>query len=103
MEEILHRLEKFEYLHIIVFSEKILHEDPIEEWPLCHILISFHSKGFPLKKTQAYARLRQPFLINDLDKQWELMDRTRVHEILEEARIAQPRYGVIRRSANEGG
>lgn len=101
MEEILQRLEQFEFLQILVFSETLIHEKPIEEWPFCHVLISFHSKGFPLAKTQEYARLHTPFLINDLEKQWELLDRVRVHEILEEAGISQPRYGVIRRRLDE--
>src|SRR5437899_6362065 len=50
MEEILHRLEQFEFLRIMVFSETIIHEKPIEEWPFCHVLMSFHSKGFPLDR-----------------------------------------------------
>ena len=102
MEEILHRLEQFEFLRIIIFPESTIHEKPIEEWPFCHVLISFHSKGFPLAKTQEYARLHRPFLINDLDKQWEIMDRIKVHEILRDAGIAQPRYGVLRRTMNAG-
>ena len=102
MEEILHRLEQFEFLRIIIFPESIIHEKPIEEWPFCHVLISFHSKGFPLAKTQDYARLHRPFLINDLDKQWDIMDRIQVHEILHDAGIAQPRYGVVRRTLNTG-
>lgn len=102
MEEILHRLEQFEFIRIMVFSETMIHDQPVEEWPLCHALISFHSKGFPLAKTQEYARLRQPFLINDLDKQWDIMDRIKVHDTLKEAGIAQPRYGILRRAQNEG-
>ncbi|CAF1051721.1 unnamed protein product [Adineta ricciae] len=103
MEEILHRLEQFEFLRIIVFTETMIHEKSIEEWPFCHVLISFHSKGFPLAKTQEYARLHRPFLINDLDKQWCIMDRIKVHEILDDTGIPQPRYGVVRREKNEDG
>ncbi len=102
MEEILHRLEQFEFLRIIIFPETTIHEKPVDEWPFCHVLISFHSKGFPLRKTQDYARLHQPFLINDLDKQWDIMDRIKVHETLEDAGIPQPRYGVVRRQMNHG-
>ncbi|CAM4743211.1 unnamed protein product [Rotaria magnacalcarata] len=103
MEEILHRLEQFEYIRIIVFSELMIQEKPIEEWPICLVLISFHSKGFPLAKTQQYARLRKPILINDLDKQWDIMDRIKVHEILNDAGIAQPRYGLLRRTLHADG
>ena len=102
MEEILKRLEEFEFLRILIFSDTLIHDKPIEEWPFCHVLISFHSKGFPLSKTQEYARLHRPFLINDLDKQLELLDRVRVHEILQQTDIPQPRYGVIRRTLNKG-
>ncbi|CAF1415253.1 unnamed protein product [Rotaria sordida] len=103
MEEILHRLEQFEFIRLIIFSEAMIHESPIEDWPFCHVLISFHSKGFPLAKTQQYARLHEPFLINDLDKQWDIMDRIKVHEILKDAGIAQPRYGIVRRTMDADG
>lgn len=102
MEEILHRLEQFEFLRIVIFSESTIHEKPVEEWPFCHALISFHSKGFPLVKAQEYVRLRRPYLINNLDKQWDIMDRIKVHGILEDAGIPQPRYGLIRRHMNDG-
>jgi inositol hexakisphosphate/diphosphoinositol-pentakisphosphate kinase len=102
MEEILHRLEQFEYLRIVIFPEATINEKPIEEWPFSHVLISFHSKGFPLAKAQEYVRLHQPFLINDLDKQWDIMDRIQVHKILDDAGIPQPRYGVLRRQMNDG-
>jgi inositol hexakisphosphate/diphosphoinositol-pentakisphosphate kinase len=102
MEEILHRLEQFEFLRVIVFPETTIHEKPIEEWPICDALISFHSKGFPLAKAQDYVRYCNPFLINDLDKQWDIMDRIKVHETLQDAGIPQPRYGVLRRTKNEG-
>ena len=102
MEEILNRLEQFEFIRIVVFPETTIHEQPVEEWPFCHVLISFHSKGFPLAKAQEYVRLRQPFLINDLDRQWNIMDRIQVHETLRNAGIAQPKYGVIRRTKNLG-
>lgn len=39
--------------------------DPVESWPLCDVLLSWHSEGFPLRKAQEYVELRQPFLIND--------------------------------------
>jgi len=102
MEEILHRLEQYEFFRIIIFPETTIHEKSVDEWPFCHVLISFHSKGFPLAKTQEYARLHRPFLINDLDKQWDIMDRIKVHEILNETGIPQPRYGVLRRQLNDG-
>lgn len=102
MKEILRRLEDyFEYIKTLVFDESIILGKPIEEWPLCDCLISFHSKGFPLSKAIEYARLRKPFLINDLDIQYDIQDRRKVYKLLEEAEIELPRYVVLDRdSAN---
>ena len=60
---------------IHVFEERVILDEPIEEWPLCDCLISFHSKGFPLDKAVQYAELRKPMLINDLYMQYSIMDR----------------------------
>lgn len=62
-------------LKILVFSEAMILNEPIEEWPICHCLIAFFSMGFPLEKALAYARLRKPLLINDLESQYSLLDR----------------------------
>lgn len=102
MKEILRRLEDyFEYIKTLVFNESVILNKPIEEWPLCDCLISFHSKGFPLSKAIEYARLRKPFLVNDLDIQYDIQDRRKVYKFLEEADIELPRYAVLDRdSAN---
>lgn len=45
MTEILERLCKFDYIDVVVFPEEVILEEPVEAWPLCDCLISFHSKG----------------------------------------------------------
>uniref|UniRef100_A0A669PLJ0 Inositol hexakisphosphate and diphosphoinositol-pentakisphosphate kinase n=1 Tax=Phasianus colchicus TaxID=9054 RepID=A0A669PLJ0_PHACC len=69
MKEILERLSMFKYITVVIFEEDVILNEPVENWPLCDCLISFHSKGFPLDKAVAYAKLRNPFIINDLNMQ----------------------------------
>jgi inositol hexakisphosphate/diphosphoinositol-pentakisphosphate kinase len=57
-------------------------DEPVEAWPLCDVMLSWHSEGFPLKKAQAYVELRRPFLINDVHMQDVLLDRRRVYKTL---------------------
>ena len=45
MGEILKRMELMEFLEIIIFDETMILNDPIDSWPICDCLISFHSKG----------------------------------------------------------
>lgn len=94
MEAILSRLKNYNYFDIIIFEQDVILKSPITEWPKCDCLISFYSKDFPLKKAQEYANLYNPFLINDLDKQWDIMDRIKVYQTLKEAGIEQPRYAI---------
>ena len=75
MQEILERLDRFKHIKTIVFDEKVILQEPVEQWPTCDCLISFHSKGFPLNKAIDYEELRKPFVINDLWMQYILQDR----------------------------
>nr|XP_046249692.1 inositol hexakisphosphate and diphosphoinositol-pentakisphosphate kinase 1 isoform X3 [Scatophagus argus] len=97
MTQILERLCKFDYINVVVFPEEVILEEPVEKWPLCDCLISFHSKGFPLDKAVEYAKLRNPLLINDLNMQYFIQDRREVYRILREEGIDLPRYAVLNR------
>lgn len=89
MEQILTRLRSYDHFDINVFEQDIILNAPIQQWPECDCLISFYSKDFPLKKAEEYAKLYNPFLINDLEKQWDIMDRIKVYQTLKEAGIEQ--------------
>ncbi|XP_036962413.1 inositol hexakisphosphate and diphosphoinositol-pentakisphosphate kinase 2 isoform X6 [Acanthopagrus latus] len=97
MTQILERLCKFDYINVVIFPEEVILEEPVEKWPLCDCLISFHSKGFPLDKAVEYAKLRNPLLINDLNMQYFIQDRREVYRILQEEGIDLPRYAVLNR------
>uniref|UniRef100_A0A8C5AT80 Inositol hexakisphosphate and diphosphoinositol-pentakisphosphate kinase n=1 Tax=Gadus morhua TaxID=8049 RepID=A0A8C5AT80_GADMO len=97
MTQILERLCKFEYITVVIFPEDAILNEPVEKWPLCDCLISFHSKGFPLDKAVSYAKLRNPLLINDLNMQYYIQDRREVYRILQEEGIDLPRYAVLNR------
>uniref|UniRef100_A0A671RIC2 Inositol hexakisphosphate and diphosphoinositol-pentakisphosphate kinase n=1 Tax=Sinocyclocheilus anshuiensis TaxID=1608454 RepID=A0A671RIC2_9TELE len=97
MKEILERLCLFKYITVVTFEEEVILNEPVENWPLCDCLISFHSKGFPLDKAVAYKKLRNPFVINDLDLQYFIQDRREVYHILKAEGIQLPRFAVLNR------
>ncbi|XP_038640002.1 inositol hexakisphosphate and diphosphoinositol-pentakisphosphate kinase 2 isoform X3 [Scyliorhinus canicula] len=97
MTQILERLCKFEYISVVIFNEDVILNEPVENWPMCDCLTSFHSKGFPLDKAVAYAKLRKPVLINDLNMQYYIQDRREVYRILQQEGIDLPRYAVLNR------
>ncbi|CAL8092243.1 unnamed protein product [Orchesella dallaii] len=99
MTEIRTRLDEFEQIKTVVFPEETILKLPIEEWPLCDCLISFHSKGFPLDKAIAYTKLRSPFIINNMQMQHELQDRIQVYSTLAREGILLPRYAVLDRDS----
>ncbi|CAL8351430.1 unnamed protein product [Merluccius merluccius] len=101
MTQILERLCKFEYITVVIFPEDAILNEPVEKWPLCDCLISFHSKGFPLDKAVSYAKLRNPLLINDLNMQYYIQDRREVYRILQEEGIDLPRYAVLNRDPDK--
>ncbi|KAL6893672.1 hypothetical protein ACP4OV_007770 [Aristida adscensionis] len=97
MEQILERLRAFGEFEIIIFGDKVILDDPIEIWPNCDCLIAFYSSGYPLQKVQAYAALRRPFLVNELEPQYLLHDRRKVYEHLEKYGIPVPSYALVNR------
>ncbi|XP_002663536.2 inositol hexakisphosphate and diphosphoinositol-pentakisphosphate kinase 2 isoform X4 [Danio rerio] len=97
MKEILERLSLFKYITVVTFEEEVILNETVENWPLCDCLISFHSKGFPLDKAVAYEKLRNPFVINDLDLQYYIQDRREVYRILKDEGIQLPRFAVLNR------
>ncbi|XP_077418856.1 inositol hexakisphosphate and diphosphoinositol-pentakisphosphate kinase 2 isoform X6 [Vanacampus margaritifer] len=101
MTQILERLCRFEYITVVIFPEDVILNEPVENWPLCDCLISFHSKGFPLDKAVSYAKLRNPLLINDLNMQYFIQDRREVYRILQEEGIDLPRYAVLNRDPDK--
>lgn len=82
-----------EYEITCIGQEQLLN-DPVESWPSCDALISFHSKGFPLQKAQAYARLHRPVCFNDLERAELLLDRRRMYETLTDFGLPTPTYAI---------
>ena len=75
MQSILSRLQHYDHIKIVVFSDHTILHDLVEDWPVCDCLLAFFSEGFPLKKAVDYVKLRKPFVFNDLDIQYTLQDR----------------------------
>ena len=96
MREILSRLpgDAFE---IVIFEESVILEAAVEAWPVVECLIAFHSSGFPLDKAIQYAKLRKPFVVNDLRRQHLLRDRRLVYATLARAGVPTPRHVCVNR------
>ncbi|KAI7731148.1 hypothetical protein M8C21_006556, partial [Ambrosia artemisiifolia] len=97
MGQILDRLQAFGEFEIVYFGDRVILEEPVERWPICDCLIAFHSSGYPLEKAEAYAALRKPYLVNELEPQHLLQDRRKVYECLEMCGIPVPRYAFVNR------
>jgi hypothetical protein len=96
MAEILSRLDE-ELFKVVFFGDQVILNDPIEDWPVCDVLIAFFSKGYPLPKAKEYVALRKPKILNGLEMQELMQDRRRVYDLLEASGIDVPRHAYLSR------
>jgi len=101
MREILERLKRTGEFEIINFGDETILNKPVEEWPVVQCLMSWFSSGFPLSKAEDYARLRRPYLINDLAKQHLLKDRRCVYKTLQDSNVSVPKHVTVNRNDEE--
>jgi hypothetical protein len=91
MTKILRNLISNGLFEVIVFGDKSILDEPVENWPVCDFFLYAFSDGFPLDKAIAYTRLREPFCLNDIRMETVFRDRRLALQVLDQLNVRSPK------------
>ena len=86
----------------MIFTDDMMLNHAVEDWPIVDCLISFFSSGFPIEKAREYVELRKPWCVNDLKTEDVLRDRRSVYKHLKQNHITTPRHVFCSRDGYDG-
>ncbi|KAJ3425104.1 inositol hexakisphosphate and diphosphoinositol-pentakisphosphate kinase [Anaeramoeba flamelloides] len=95
MKKILVQLKNSDKIKLVIWTNDMIQNQTIENWPIVDGLITLYSSGYPVNKVISYVNRHRPYCCNNPEFFKAMTNRESIYKVLDEIGVEHPNYLVL--------